>query len=250
MIGILHHSPVTVSILLDRERIHPEFISEEDVKSGLWQSKISDFTRSQRDARICVLFVEKLAMLQAMLADGLETDHFKVVLYDDCNVLKAVPGIDIVDAGLKGAVWKTYTLLPEQLNDALVRTEAGVPEETAAFDPASAQEELPLTAQSIPAVPEGESNSRTLEMRQADAVMQGILNGDAQETPVEPPPAEDPKEEPAEPVVEPQEDQTPQEDDLEPEPPPKPKKKKKKKTKRKTTKRKAKKKAPTSCKLF
>lgn len=238
MIGILHHSPLTVSVLLDRERFKPEFIAESDVAAGLWEDKVADFLRSSRDNRIRVLFVEKLASLQAMLAAGLEADGFVVAIYDDCDVLKAVPGIDFADAGIEGAVWKTYQLLPERLNEVLRTTDHGVPEEAAEFDPSSAEEPLPPAARPTPAVPEGASDSSTLEMRQADAVMQSIIKGDeAPELPSKAPPEDDPEEEVDEPSEAPpaprDEPETPSEavPDPVPDPPPpapKPKKAKKK----------------------
>jgi hypothetical protein len=246
MIGILHHSPLTVSVLLDRERFKPEFISEADVAAGLWEDKVSDFLRSSRDNRIRVLFVEKLSSLQAMLADGLETDGFKVAIYDDCDVLKAVPGIDFADAGIEGAVWKTYQLLPERLNEVLCTTDHGVPEEAAEFDPSSAEEPLPLAARSTPPVPEGGSDSATLEMRQADAVVQNIIKGGkAPESPPAPPSEADAEEEVDELPEAPPEPRDESEDPSEaapdpvPDPPPPAPKAKKKVAKKKVAKKKA-----------
>jgi len=135
MIGIVNHNPLTISVILDRGTFRNQLISTDDILNNTWKEKIQAFSSSPRDGRHKVLFVEKLSGLQFMLRSGFEADPFKIVLYDTCNIINKIRGIEIVDAKMgAGETWSVYKLLPERFNSSLLETSLGVPDNIMKID--------------------------------------------------------------------------------------------------------------------
>jgi hypothetical protein len=136
MIGIVIHNPLTISVILDRGVFRNQLISTDDILSDTWKEKIHVFSSSPRDGRQKVLFIEKLSGLQFMLRGGFDPASFKVVLYDTCDVINKLQGVEIVDAKMTtGETWAVYKLLPERFNAALSGTTTGIPDGILTVDP-------------------------------------------------------------------------------------------------------------------
>ncbi len=262
MLGIVHHSPVVISVILDREHFKKQLVSQEEVEKNNWREKIKAFTLSQRDKRDRVLFVEKLDSLQQMLKSGFDPSPFKVVVYDGPEILSRAD-CEIVDAGVDGDTWTLYRLMPDRLNNALRKTDLGVPEGTESVDLSEPMPDLPQPKKARPK-PVLESGDDT-PLADADAVMKSILDGAEAKTP-EPEPETDADVDPVveEPLAEEEEtaeeveevpdegngvDDEPEPEE-EPEPAPEPDPKPKKKAKKKQPKTPKKKPAVESFKLF
>lgn len=137
MIGIAHHSPVVISVLLDRSRFLSQTINPDDVSS--WRHKISEFRRAPRDGRDRVLFIDQLATLQALIKDGAVFDGIKVLIYDSLDVLRHIENITIIDTDVVSIDGKTetavlYRLLPDALNNAIAQAMTGVDEAIASVN--------------------------------------------------------------------------------------------------------------------
>jgi len=132
MIGIAHHSPVVISVLLDRSRFLSQTINPDDVSS--WRNKVSEFSRAPKDGRARVLFIDQLATLQALMKDGAEFDGIKVLIYDSLDVLRHIENVTIIDTDVVSVDGKTetavmYRLLPDALNNAIATAVPGVDED-------------------------------------------------------------------------------------------------------------------------
>jgi len=126
MLGISHHSPVVISVYLDRLRFKDLFISIADVRSGEWQTKLKHFSDLPTDGRERVVLVESFAALQTMMREGADFQFVHVAIYDDCEVLATIPSITIVDAVYDDR-WKHRPLGFDDLNDALAAIPVGLP---------------------------------------------------------------------------------------------------------------------------
>jgi len=181
MLGIVHLSPMTVSVIIERSQFKREYVRESEAKDGSWSEKITNMLKQPKDGRERVLFVERLNGLQAMLKNGLPSQQFKIVLYDDIDVLKHVSGVHVIDARHNpGGTWRLYKMLPDEFNSALASTSFGVPDGLESFDIAAHEEDK---------VPDLKPAKKTKSkgLAGADAVMASILGGINKE--VAPPPS-------------------------------------------------------------
>jgi hypothetical protein len=183
MLGIVHFSPMSVSVFIDRSQFKREHVTEAEARDGTWSSKVSNMLKQPKDGRERVLFVEKLSGLQVMLRGGFDAGSLKVVLFDDLEVLKNVPGVVVVDAkhGV-GETWRLYQMLPDEFNEALAATVFGVPEEVVGFDQAVHEvDKIPVLR------PDGRKKRRGLDST-ADAIMASIIGGITSDGAAEPVP--------------------------------------------------------------
>jgi len=215
MIGIVHHNPVIISVILDRERFKKQLISTSDIRDESWVGKVEKFSSSPRDGRTRILFVEKLANLQTMLRQGFDASPFKIVVYDDCDVLKHVIPSYIVDAefDLESEVWELYKLLPEHLNKALANTPAGVDDGIIDFDFSQVEDPIKTSAPEQKKKKKAQTQEHGNPMAETNALMKDLLEGDGlapeSSPPVKPQALSEPEPEPApepepEPVKEPE----------------------------------------------
>jgi hypothetical protein len=156
---------MTVSVILDRSLFKGQVITTDDVLTDNWKAKIKTFMSSPRDGRQKVLFVEKLSGLQVMLRNDLDVDACKVVLYDTCDTLVLVQGIEIVDAkATPNDTWSIYKMLPERFHAALQNTGLGVPDGILEVDLKRAEDsKIPKVEPEVSREPKGKKKSKKTE---------------------------------------------------------------------------------------
>jgi hypothetical protein len=177
MLGIVHHSPVIISVIIDRALFKKQLITEDDANGDAWVQKVDDFKTSPSGKRSRVLFIEKVDSLQKMLAHGFDPSPFKVVLYDDNKILGKVEGVEIVDAKIQDDTWKLYKLMPDRFNQALAETEKGIPQSVQSLDLKTLEQALPEQKPKPRPVIESGVDDDKAPMADADAVMSSILGG-------------------------------------------------------------------------
>lgn len=172
MLGIVHHSPIIVSIILERESYIKQHITESEARDGSWIEKITEFTKLPKDGRQPVLFVERLSALQSMLRDGFDPSPFKVVLFDDLDHLSLIKNVNIIDAKWDGAeTWRIYKLMPPKFNEALSSCEVGVVDGIQTITPPK-----PKAVEALESV-RGQKRKGKSTLANADEVMQSIVSG-------------------------------------------------------------------------
>ena len=174
MLGIVHHSPLVITVLVERARFQIQMVTEDEAKTEAWRRKVENFSASPRSTRDKILFIEKVDSLRLMIRDGFEADDLKIVIYDVIEAFHNIE-VDIIDARLFEDTWALYELMPERLNGTLGDMSPGVPSEL------------------------GTRKAVVSPLAKADAVMQDILGSIPKKQAVsEPEPTPEPEPEPTE----------------------------------------------------
>jgi hypothetical protein len=249
MLGIVHHSPVIISVIIDRALFKKQLITEDEANCDSWIKKVQDFKASSAGNRDRVLFIEKVDSLQKMMEQEFDPSPFKIVLYDDNKILANIEDVEIVDAKIADDTWMLYKLMPDRFNKALANTKFGVSEFVREIDLKELEPSLPQPPKRKPRPVVDSSVDGSSPMADSDAVMSSILNGvqsdtGEAETKSDPTPDLEPENAQSAPETELKSDPETEKELPPPEPSP-PKTAKKKAAKKKTTKKKAVKKKTT-----
>jgi hypothetical protein len=124
MLGLAHHSPAIVTVLLTRALFRQHTIN---VESDKWREALQAYLDQPDDGRIKVLFLDSVSTLSTVGSSNFDLSKVKAIVFDGPDRLFLVKDLQIVDAQIAdGSVWKIHNLLPEMLNAAVGATGFGI----------------------------------------------------------------------------------------------------------------------------
>lgn len=174
MLGIAHHSPVVISVYLDRLRFRAHLVN---TTHDNWEKLLDTFVHHPSDGRDPVVFVETIDALKSVVRRDPDTlRDVRVAVYD---TLERFTGWDfgddfsVVDAAESEDTWEIVNVSLDAFNDALAGQAQGVPTDLLAQEIKTPGHDVIEKIKRSQAQPEVETGSMEVEADEDDDLDDG-----------------------------------------------------------------------------